>query len=150
MATTYSWDCKTVDVYPTQGANTNVVYNVHWKVNGTSNQLDSNGMPITASARGSQILTTDNITNFVSFENLTNEIAVGWTKGAIGAEEVTSIEARIEAEIASKTTPTSVTLTIGGEPEPVEVIEPNIPPEADIDMPPPVETEPDPPVGGIV
>ena len=33
MATIYTWDCKTVDVYPTEGANADVVYNVHWMIN---------------------------------------------------------------------------------------------------------------------
>jgi len=115
MATTYNWDCKTVDVYPTQGANTNVVHNVHWKVQGTSNQLDSDGNPITAAIVGTQQLSTDDLTNFVSYENLTNEIVVGWTKDVIGTEQVTSIEAMVQGMINAKAAPSSVTLTIGEE-----------------------------------
>jgi len=115
MATTYNWDCKTVDVYPTHDTNTNVVYNIHWRVNGISDQLDAEGNPYQAKSIGTQILTTDDITNFISFENLTNEILVGWTKDAMGAEEVTLIEATVEGLITSKIAPTSVTLTIGGE-----------------------------------
>ena len=34
MATTYEWNCKTVDVHPTEGEYTDVVYNVHWIVTG--------------------------------------------------------------------------------------------------------------------
>ena len=30
MANTYTWDCKTVDVYPEFESNSDVVYNVHW------------------------------------------------------------------------------------------------------------------------
>ena len=29
---TYTWDCKTVDVYPTHESLTDVVYNVHWRL----------------------------------------------------------------------------------------------------------------------
>ncbi len=36
MATIYNWNCKTVDVHPTEGSETDVVYNVHWIVTGVS------------------------------------------------------------------------------------------------------------------
>ena len=43
MATTYDWNCATVDCYPTDGEYTDVVYNVHWIVTGTSDTLDPEG-----------------------------------------------------------------------------------------------------------
>ena len=33
MATTYNWNCKTVDAYPQDGDYTDLVYNVHWDSN---------------------------------------------------------------------------------------------------------------------
>ena len=41
MAVAYTWDCKTVDVHPTQEGKSDVVYNVHWRLTGTSNKKDA-------------------------------------------------------------------------------------------------------------
>jgi len=127
MTTTYNWNCKTVDAYPLIGEDPDVVYNVHWIVTGVSDQLDQQGNPYQARSIGTQVLSTDDITDFIPFEDLTNEIVVEWTKGAMGEEEVASIEANIQSQINLLITPASVTLTVGGEPEPPE---------------PPVEEEP--------
>ena len=118
MATVFNWDCKTVDAYPLVGEDPDVVYNVHWIVTGVSDQLDPQGNPYQARSIGTQALSTDDITDFIPFEDLTNEIVVEWTKGAMGEEEVVSIEASIQSQINLLITPASVTLTVGGEPEP--------------------------------
>ena len=117
MATTYTWNCKTVDAYPTLEGETDVVYNAHWIVTGVSDQLNPSGDPYKARSIGTQILSTSNITNFIPFGDLTNEIVVEWTKSAMGEEVVSSIEADIQSKINSLITPTSVTLTVGDDPE---------------------------------
>ena len=111
--TTFNWNCKTVDVYPTDETYADVVYNVHWIVTGTSDQLDPQGNPYTATNIGTQTLNTSDITDFIPFEDLTNEEVVTWTQGAMGAEQVTQIETNIDAQIEKLITPTSLTLTIG-------------------------------------
>ena len=111
--TTFEWNCKTVDVYPTDGQYTDVVYNVHWIVTGTSDQVDPDGNPYTGRSIGTQILDTSTITDFIPFTDLTNEQAVEWTKGAMGAEQVAEIEANVEAQINQEINPTSITMTIG-------------------------------------
>ena len=42
--TTYNWNCKTVDCYPEQNNEADVVYNVHWIVTGVSDQVDPKGI----------------------------------------------------------------------------------------------------------
>jgi hypothetical protein len=113
--TTFDWNCRTVDVYPTDEVYTDVVYNVHWIVTGTSDQLDPQGEPqsITVNNIGTQTLSTSDITDFIPFEDLTNEEVVAWTQAAMGEEQVAQIEANIEAQIENIITPTSLTLTIG-------------------------------------
>ena len=118
--TTYNWNCKTVDCYPEQNNEADVVYNVHWIVTGTSDQLDPEGVAYSATNIGTQTLDTSQITNFIPFEDLTNDEVVAWTKGAMGDEQVASIEASIQSQIDSLITPTSVTLTIGEPVPPVE------------------------------
>ena len=118
MATIFNWDCKTVDAYPLVGEDSDVVYNVHWIVTGVSDQLDPQGNPYQARSIGTQALSTDDITDFIPFEDLTNEVVVGWTKGAMGEFDVTSVEDGIQNSIDLQITPVSVTLIVGGEPQP--------------------------------
>jgi hypothetical protein len=102
---TYDWNCKTVDVHPQEKGETNVVYNVHWIVTGNKEDYSVNNI-------GTQIVTLDPETPFVPFEDLTNDIIVGWTKEAMGEEQVKAIEDSIASQIAEKENPTSVTVTI--------------------------------------
>ena len=111
--TTYNWNCKTVDAYPQDGEYTDLVYNVHWIVTGFSDKLKPDGTAYSATNIGTQTLDVTDVTDFIPFEDLTNEQVVIWTKGAMGEEQVASIEASIESQINSLITPTSVTLTIG-------------------------------------
>lgn len=118
--TNYNWNCKTVDCYPEQNNEADVVYNVHWIVTGTSDQLNPEGVAYSATNIGTQTLDTSQITEFIPFDQLTNDEVVAWTKGAMGDEQVASIEASIQSQIDSLITPTSVTLTIGEPVPPVE------------------------------
>ena len=110
--TTFNWDCRTVDVYPTSGDNTDVVYNVHWRLTGVSDQLDANDNPYSATVIGTQTLSTEEIVDFVPFEDLTHEQIVTWTQEAIGAEQVTQMEDNVDNQIDNLITPSSVTKTI--------------------------------------
>ena len=106
---TYDWNCKTVDVYPLDKDLSDVVYNVHWVVTGSTEQ---EGVDYSATSIGTQVLDISDITEFIPFEDLTNEEVVAWTKSAIGEEQVSSIEDSIASQIQAKITPTSITLTI--------------------------------------
>ena len=110
--TTFNWNCRTVDVYPTDETYADVVYNVHWIVTGTSDQLDPQDNPYTATSIGTQTLSTSDITDFIPFEDLTNEEVVAWTQAAMGEEQVTQIETNIDAQIENLITPTSITMYI--------------------------------------
>ena len=117
---TYDWNCKTVDCYPEQNNEADVVYNVHWIVTGVSDEIDPKGNPYSTTNIGTQTLDTSQITNFIPFDQLTNDEVVAWTKGAMGDEQVASIESSIENQIQDLITPTSVTLVIGEPVPPVE------------------------------
>ena len=117
----YNWNCRTVDAYVEQNAEADVVYNVHWIVTGTSDELDPQGNPYSATSIGTQMLDTSTIVNFIPFADVTNEEVVKWTQDAMGAEQVTAIETGIANQIALLIAPVSVTLTVG---EPVPPIPP--------------------------
>ena len=114
MATIYTWDCKTVDVYPTEGANADVVYNVHWRLTGTSDQLDPAGNAYSVTNIGTEMIDTSDITNFIPIEDVTNAEVTAWVETSMGAESVTGIEQNLDNQIALLITPTSITMQIGG------------------------------------
>ena len=114
MAINYAWDVSTVDTYPTKDSNADVVYNVHWRLTATDDtNKDSDGNNWTATSYGSQGLDTDSISSFVAFADLDAAKVQSWVEAALGADEVTALKAGLDAQIAEKITPTSVTKTIG-------------------------------------
>ena len=117
---TYDWNCRTVDARPLEDGQTDVVYNVHWRVTGTSDELNPEGNAYSAGSIGTQTVTWNPEGTFIPFEDLTNEIVVEWTQAAMGEEQVASIETSIASQIESLIHPTSVTLTIGEPILPVE------------------------------
>lgn len=117
---TYNWNCKTVDAYVEEAGNDDVVYNVHWIVTGTSDQVDPAGNPYSATNIGTQILDIDDITNFIPFDELTNDEVVAWTQATMGPEQVAAIETNIASTVDLEITPVSITLTIGEPIPPVE------------------------------
>ena len=114
---TYNWNCKTVDAYVEEAGNDDVVYNVHWIVTGTTTE---GGKEYSATNIGTQVLNIDDITNFIPFDQLTNDEVVAWTQATIGAEQVAAIEANIADAINLEINPVSITLTIGEPVPPVE------------------------------
>jgi hypothetical protein len=111
---TYEWNCKTVDCYIETEGESDVVYNVHWIVTGVSDTLNPQGDPYTSTSIGTQQLNIDDITNFIPFDQLTNDEVAAWTKSTMGDEQVTSIEANIASAIELLINPVSVTLQVGG------------------------------------
>jgi len=104
---TYDWNCKTVDVVLQEEGLTDVVYNVHWIVTGTSDTYSSTSI-------GTQNVTLDESTPFIPFADLTNDIVVGWTKAAMGEEQVASIESGIADAIEKEINPVTATMQLPG------------------------------------
>lgn len=115
MAITYSWDCKTVDTYPTHSdsqspSNTqnDVVYNVHWRLTGIEGDHSHTVI-------GTQNLTVDNLSSFTAFGSLDNTTVTGWVKTSLDndtAGRVADLESIVSSSIAEKASPTSVRKTI--------------------------------------
>lgn len=112
MPNTYTWDCRTVDTYPSHTdeqdpANTesDVVYNVHWRVTGSD---DTNS----ATVIGTQTLSTDDLSSFTSFDSVTHQNMIDWTKAAMGTDRVSELESNLDSQLTELATPTSVTRTI--------------------------------------
>jgi|TARA_R100000458_G_C8237769_1_gene217612 hypothetical protein len=118
MAISYSWDVSRVDTYPTHNSQTDVVYNVHWRLTAiddanTEKDMEGNDIPVSANVYGSQSLDTSDLSSFTAFTDLTASDVQGWVESALGSDKVTTMKAGLDAQIAEKITPTSVTKTIG-------------------------------------
>ena len=114
MAISYTWDVSTVDTYPTKDSKSDVVHNVHWRLTATDDtNKDSDGNNWTADVYGSQAVDTSDLSSFTAFADLTASNVQGWVETALGADTVTTMKASLDANIAAKITPTSVTKTIG-------------------------------------
>jgi len=112
MAISYTWDVNTVDVYPTDGDYTDVIYNVHWRLNATDTQVDAEGNPYKASSYGTQVLDTSDLSDFTDFDSVTADQVQGWVESAMGTEEVQSLKDSLDANIAGQINPTSETKTL--------------------------------------
>lgn len=116
MAITYTWNCKTVDTYPTHSdsqdpANeqNDVIYNVHWSLSG---QLIENEVTHSASIIGTQTLSTEDLSSFTSWDDLTHDQVIAWTTGSMIAQDSGSVDtkkASVSSSINLKINPVSVT-----------------------------------------
>jgi len=120
MAISYTWDVKTCDTYPSHTdsqdpANTesDVVYNVHWRLTAEDDaNQDAEGNNWTASVYGTQGLDVNDLSSFTAWDSLSASTVQGWVETAMGSDAVTNLKAGLDANIAEKITPTSVTKTL--------------------------------------
>ena len=109
MAITYTWHTKTVDTYPTKGDQTDVIFNVHWRLTGVDDTEDEN----IGDSYGVVSLDTEDLSTFTAFADITEADVIGWVEAALGEDQVAALKTSIDAQIAEKITPTVVTKTIG-------------------------------------
>jgi hypothetical protein len=115
----YNWNCNTVDVYPTQGEFNNIIYRVHYIVRGG---IDYSTNAITATKIGTVILNTNNVTNFIPFNELTSEQTIAWTKATLGEVEVLAIETYIANQIELLRNPVSITMVVPDPPHEAPIL----------------------------
>ena len=110
MAIGYTWNVSTCDTYPTKDGKSDVVYNVHWRLTATDDtNKDSEGNNWTATTYGTQLLDTSDLSSFIEWSSLTASDVQGWVETALTADTVTAMKTALDAQIAEKITPTSVT-----------------------------------------
>lgn len=102
MATTYTWTINAMDCYPQHDGETDVVFTVHWTLNGTDGTYNG-------SVYGTVGVTYDASAPFTPYADLTQNQVVGWVEAALGAEQVASLEANIATQIANQANPPVVT-----------------------------------------
>lgn len=95
----YNWNITNVEVYNSLEENTDVVYKVNY---GVSTSNDSFGVTLIKE----QELDISSITEFIPFEDLTNETVIGWVKSDLGESGVIDVQKEAE-ELLNKALNTS-------------------------------------------
>ena len=124
MAINYTWNVATVDTKPSVTddnaiTETDVIYNVHWRLTGTDDTNtyedgEGNDVNYTADVYGTQSLDISDLGSFTAFDDVTASDVEGWVTTAMGDDEVQGLKDAIAAKITEAITPTSETKTIGG------------------------------------
>ena len=98
MAITNTWAIVQMDAYPEFDGNTDVVFTVHWTLNGTDGEH-------TGSVYGSSAVLLNEGGTFTPFANLTEAQVIGWVHEALGEESVAGFEASVAEQIANQINP---------------------------------------------
>ena len=113
MAVSYTWDVKTVNTYKSHtdkqdppNTESDVIYHVHWILKGVEGSHEG-------SAYGSIDLDVTDLSSFTAFSSVNTSTVQGWVESALGSSKVTSLKAKIKADITEKKTPTTELKTIG-------------------------------------
>ena len=88
-----TWSIVQLDYAVSLDGETDVVNNSHWQC------IDSDAAGNQGRVYGSVAIPTDDITNFIPYTDITEAQALEWTKTALGAEEVASMEANVAAQL---------------------------------------------------
>ena len=95
MAITYTWEFSQLDCHLSKDAKTNVVYTVHWRLQGVEGAYSEE-------LYGSESIDTSDLSNFIEFDNLTKSDVEGWIS------DVTSLKNNIANSIEEQKNPTIV------------------------------------------
>jgi hypothetical protein len=91
-----------MDAYPELDGETDVVFTVHWTLNGTDGTY-------AGSVYGSVGVSLDEGSAFTPYASLTETQVIGWVQDALGEEQVASYEANVAQQIADQQDPPVVT-----------------------------------------
>lgn len=101
MTTAFTWNIAQLERHTADG----IVYTAHWTVNASAESGTAGG-GATAGAYGSIGLEAPAEGDTpIPFEELTQEVVVGWVKDKLGEEQVASTEAALAAQIAEQLAP---------------------------------------------
>ena len=102
MAITNTWSVSQLNCYPELDGEQDVVFTVHWTLNGTDGTYNG-------SVYGSVGVTLDPDAPFTPYADLTEAQVIGWVQDALGEEQVASYEANVAQQIADQIDPPVVT-----------------------------------------
>ena len=89
-----TWSINQLDYTVSLDSKTNVVTNIHWDCN----DKDADGNQ--GRTYGSQAIATDDLSDFIAYDDITEANGIAWLKAALGDDGVSDQEAAVAAQIA--------------------------------------------------
>jgi len=102
---TYDWFFSMLEVRPSAEGQTDVVYNIHWRLGG------DDGTGHSAFVYGRVGCTYTEGDPFIEFDDIQKTDVEGWTTTNLGDDRVATLKAQIDAMIAEEITPTTEEMT---------------------------------------
>ena len=100
------WYITQLDSVPQDGNLTDFVVVVHWDRDAKET---INNVEYSARVYGTQSFSTDNVTNFIPYDQLTYEIVCGWLDQSI---DVVSLDLNLDEQIENQVNPPIVVLPL--------------------------------------
>ena len=95
-----TWSIVQLDYAVSLDGESDVVNNSHWQC------IDEDASGNQARVYGSVGIPTNDLSDFTPYADITEAQALQWTKDALGAEEVASIEANVTSQLNVSENPT--------------------------------------------
>jgi len=120
MANTYTWHIANMNIVPSSNGQTNVVSKIYWYLEAFSSETQqvknmdgsTNTIPYQATTNGETDVTYTAGSPFTAYNQLTQAEVIGWVQAALGATQVSALEAQLDAEIAAKISPQNTSLPL--------------------------------------
>ena len=108
MAIKYTWDCSTLDTYPTSSGFNDVVFQVHWRlkasdvINEVSHSYD---------VVGTQAIDVSSLDSgsFIEWDNLKQKDVIGWVTASMGSDTVAAHKTAASSSLLEIANPIVVT-----------------------------------------
>lgn len=107
MATTFSWSIDRISTF--QEPQPNYVAEVCWSLMGVSSIVAGENQNYQASMGGRTTLVSTEST-FIPYDQLTEEIVIGWLQNTLGVDGVNNAKAQVQAYIDRMINPPAVPL----------------------------------------
>lgn len=95
-----TWTIHNLEFFKNYKGKSDVVFMAHYEC--FDKDADGNG----GSLIGTVSIPADDLSNFISYEDITETQAISWAKDALGADKVSEVESLVAGQIAKKATPT--------------------------------------------
>lgn len=113
MSNTYNWQVTNMECYPESQGQTDVVFKVYYYVEAFSSETKPVTQPngeITQNPYQATTASTQNFTYtagdpYTPYDQLTNQIVVGWIQNALGTDGVQAIYDKLDADISNQINP---------------------------------------------
>jgi len=105
MANTYNWDFPQLDTAPTEGALSDVVKTIHWRLTATSDtETNDEGQALSVSAYGTAGAGEADADSFTAFDSLTKDWCKNLVLSSLGKTEA-ELQTMLDEQMQNLVTP---------------------------------------------